>query len=547
MRVYSRVLLVFILNVSIITFVFSQNKSVTSKIEKVTVFQHGAQIYRKANTNVKVGHQIIRLSNLSNNIDVASIQVNGKGKFTIMSVTHQINYLKEITKNKRIKVLNDSIIMLNDEVAVRNQVIMAFNDEKQLLKANQSLKSQNTNLKASEIKLAADFFRSRFREIYSELGKLNKQIAKLQVEVAKVRKTLNQLQRYRAPKGVGEILVEVEAKLASSIKLEFDYLIYNAGWTPQYDIRAKDINSSIELHYRANIFQNSGVEWKKVKLTVSTGNPRNNSIMPVLSPWYLGFRTVGGGTLQNISLADEDMEVIATQRSVPPAPRAAKVATHYSNANNSSNYTTVSQGQTNTKFAISLPYTIPSTNKKVSVKVQKWNLNADYRYYCAPRISEDVYLQARITGWEELSLLPGVVNIFFDGTYVSKSQLNPMSISDTLDISLGIDKSIIVKRKKVKDSSSKSIIGSNKKMKVAWDIVVRNNKSQTVNLFLQDQIPLTYREDVEVKLNDKSGANYDSKRGFLSWNLEIKPHYKKELKYSYQIKYPKDLMVNSIW
>jgi len=84
-------------------------------------------------------------------------------------------------------------------------------------------------------------------------------------------------------------------------------------------------------------------------------------------------------------------------------------------------------------------------------------------------------------------------------------------------------------------------------MKVAWNIVVRNNKSQTVNLFLQDQIPLSYRDDVDIKLNNKSGANYDEKRGFLNWKLEIKSKYKKEIKYSYQIKYPKDLMVNGIW
>ncbi len=544
MKIYSKLLLVFILNVSMITFAYAQDKIVKSKINNVTVFQRGAQIYRMANTNVKAGHQIIRLGNLSNNIDVASIQVNGKGAFTIMSVTHQINYLKEIKNNKRILVLRDSLEMLNDRVVVNNQIITAFSDEIILLKANQSLKSQNTNLKASEIKAAADFYRKRYREIYSGQGKLNKKNSKIHIKIAKLQRSLSLVQQYRAPKGVGEILVEIEAKQASNIKLEFDYLIRNAGWIPQYDIRAKDINSDIELHYRANIYQNSGVDWKKVNLTVSTGNPRHNSIMPVLSPWYLGFRANSYGGLMEVMSDDVDVESVERAE---PAPRAAKVSLFKGNANNSSNYTTVSQGQTNTKFAISLPYTIPSTNKRVSVKVQKWKLNADYRYYCAPRISEDVYLQARITGWEELSLLPGQVNIFFDGTYVSKSQLNPMAISDTLDISLGIDKNIIVKRTKVKDSSSKSIMGSTKKMKVAWNIVVRNNKSQTVNLFLQDQIPLSYRDDVDIKLNNKSGANYDEKRGFLNWKLEIKSKYKKEIKYSYQIKYPKDLMVNGIW
>ena len=539
-------ILVFVFSFSIIVNAYSQDKSVKSKIENVTVFQRGAQIYRHANTKVNKGHQLIRLSNLSNNIDASSIQVRGSGDFTIMSVTHQINYLKEIKNNKRIKVLNDSLEMLNYKIVVNNQFISAFSDEISLLKANQSLKSQNSNLKAIEIKAAADFYRSRFREIYSEQAKIDRKNNKIRKEIVKLQRALHQVKQYRAPKGVGEIIVEIEARQTANIKLDFDYLIRNAGWVPKYDIRAKDINSDIELHYRANIYQNSGVDWNKVKLTVSTGNPRNNNIMPVLTPWYIGFRDNAYGGLMK---AEDNLEIEMddSEETAALAPRAAKISTLQSSANNSSNYTTVSQGQTNTKFSIDLPYSIPSTNKRVSVKVQKWKLKADYRYFCAPRISEDVYLQARITGWEELSLLPGQVNIFFDGTYVSKSMLNPMAISDTMDISLGVDKSIIVNRSKVKDSSSKSILGSTKKMKVAWNIVVRNNKSQEVNLFLQDQIPLSYREDVEIKLNEKSGANYNDKNGFLSWKLEIKPHYKKELEYNYQIKYPKDLMINGIW
>ncbi|MCK5846993.1 MAG: mucoidy inhibitor MuiA family protein [Bacteroidales bacterium] len=541
MKTYSKILLTIILSVSIITTSYSQKNIVKSKISKVTVFQQGAQIYRKANTKIKIGHQIIHLSNLSNNIDINSIQVDGKGKFTIMSVTHQINYLKQIKRNKRIVSLTDSITLYRDKVSDKTQIIRAFQDEINLLRANQSLKSQNVNLKASDIKIAADFYRARFRDIYYQEGKLKRENVKLKKEISNMQKQLNQLQRNNSPKGVGEILVEIESELASNASIEFNYLVQNVGWTPQYDIRAIDIKSKIELHYRANIYQNTGVDWNNVQLTVSTGNPRRNGVMPVLRPWYLRFNNTSTDN-EMIEMASDDMDMALKDKS-----RTAKASYLQSGAMNSANFTTVNKGQINTKFEISLPYTIPSTNKRVSVKIQKWLLDAEYRYYCAPRISEDVFLQARITGWEELSLLPGMVNIFFDGTYVSKTQLNTLHISDTLDISLGADKGIIVKRTKVKNSTSTTIIGSSKKLKVEWDIVVRNNKSQEVNLFLQDQIPVTLLEDVDIKLNEKSGAIYNQKNGFLSWKLSLAPRYKKELNYDYQIKYPKDLIINGIW
>ncbi len=540
MKTYLKLLLVIALGVSNITESYSQETVIESKIIDVTVFQQGAQIYRKSNTSIKKGHQIIRLSNLSNNIDVSSIQVNGKGKFTIMSVTHQINYLKQIDRNKRIIVLIDSIAMLKDKISQKDQIIRAFQEEINLLKANQSLKANGANLKVAEIKMAADFYRARFREIYYEEGELKKQQVKLQSEMTKIQQTLNVIQRNRAPKGVGEILVEIESQLASKIIINFNYLVSNAGWIPQYDIRAIDIKSDIELHYRANIYQNTGVDWNNIKLTVSTGNPRQNGIMPVIRPWYLSIRNPNA-YIMGVSISEDeayDTESVA----VRSKSKALK-----SNVLNSANFTTVKTGQTNTKFEISLPYSIPSTNKKVSVKIQKWLLPADYRYYCAPRMSEDVFLQARIAGWEELNLLAGNVNIFFDGTYVSKSYINPMAVSDTLDISLGVDKNIIVKRTKVKDSSSKSIMGKNKKMNVAWNIVVRNNKTQEINLFLQDQIPLSYQEDVFIKLNEKSDADYNEKTGYLGWKLELPARNKKVIKYDYQIKYPKDLSISGVW
>ena len=183
----------------------------------------------------------------------------------------------------------------------------------------------------------------------------------------------------------------------------------------------------------------------------------------------------------------------------------------------------------------------------MNVKVQKWELAADYRYYAAPRLDPDVFLQARITGWEDLSLLGGEVNIFFEGTYVGKSYLNPTVLSDTLDISLGRDKNIIIKRKKVKDKNSTSILGSTKKMNIAWSIEVKNNKAAKIHLVVQDQIPLSTRKDVVVTLGDKSAAKYDLKTGFLTWDIQLDAKKGKKLNFNYSIKYPKEVTLSNVW
>jgi len=530
------------LAITLILSASDNDKKVKSKIKSVTVFQNGAQIYRTASTSLKKGHQIIRLSDLSTTINPQSIQVKGKGNFTIMSVTHQINYLKEIKKNKRIISLTDSIELLTSKQQYQKQIVAAYGEEIQLLKSNMSLKGNNSKLTINEIKAAADFYRARFREIYSEKLKINEKISKQQIEINKLRNALNLLQQRRAPKGVGEILVEINANEQINAKFTFDYLVNNAGWTPLYDIRAINVDKPIEMHYRANIYQNTGIDWNNIKLAVSTGNPRQNGIIPSLNVWYLNYYKSQGASNSLSYKLEDDMEVSAAPRS-----KAMTISQSSINAMNSSNFTKVSQNQTNTIFKISLPYTIPSSNKRVNVKVQKWELSATYRYYAVPRIDPDAFLQARITGWEDLNLMAGAVNIFFEGTYVGKSYLNPANLNDTLDISLGRDKNIVIERRKIKDKNSSAVFGGSKKMNVAWNISVRNNKKDAIHLVIKDQLPLSNRKDIEVRLLQSSGAQFDGKTGFLTWDLNISSKQKKSLDFQYQIKYPKDVNLSNIW
>ncbi len=518
------------------------NKKVKSTIKSVTVFQNGAQIYRVASAFLKKGHQIIRLSDLSTTINPQSIQVKGKGNFTIMSVTHQINYLKEIKKNKRIIILTDSIELLTSRLNNQKQIIAAYDIETQLLKSNMALKGDNSKLTVTEIKNAADFYRARFREIYTDKLKINEKLAKQQQEIYKLKNALNLLQKRRTPKGVGEILVEINTDEQVNAKFTFDYLVNNAGWTPLYDIRAIDVDKPIELHYRANIYQNTGIDWNNIKLAISTGNPHQNGIIPQLNAWYLNYYKVQTGRNSLSYDIEDNLEVSAA-----PRPKAMTISKNLTNAMNSSNYTSVSQNQTNTIFKISLPYTIPSSNKRVNVKVQKWELPASYRYYAVPRIDPDAFLQARITGWEDLNLMAGSVNIFFEGTYVGKSYLNPINLNDTLDISLGRDKNIVIERRKIKDKNSNAVFGGSKKINVAWNISIRNNKKDAIHLVIKDQLPLSNRKDIEVRLLQKSSAKFDEKTGFLTWDMNINSKQKKSLDFQYQIKYPKEIIISNIW
>ena len=542
---------ILILLVSLLWVPLKAQKNVDSKIKKVTVFLQGAQITRTATSSLKKGRTEVVISGLSTVLDPNSIQVKGKGNFTLMSVRYQINYLKKSKLDKRIKEMQDSVQMLQNKKSLNQQFYNALNQEQQMLIANKAIGGANTGVNVTDLKALADYYRVRLKDIYTKMYNINSDNQKL---AKKINKLNMQIQQSRAnyQTTVGEIALDLEVKENTQAQFTINYLVRNAGWNPQYDIRATDVHHPVQLQYRSLIHQNTGVEWKNVMLTVSTGNPNRNSIIPTMNPWYLSYynNSYKAKTLSRSQPMQAELLEIEDDMEISSSPTLdSKGAANSGSpiANNSSNYTTVNNSQTTTLFKISIPYTIPSTNKVVNIKIQKVELNTSYRYYCVPKLSLEAYLQARITGWESLSLLPGKVNIFFDGTFVGKSYINPHNISDTLDISLGQDQNIKVERTKIKDKTGKVVLGSTKKATIGWDISVRNGKSDKISITIQDQIPLSNIEDIEIILNNKDNARYTKENGFLIWDLEIEPKKTVKKSFNYTVKYPKKYTISNQW
>lgn len=196
--------------------------------------------------------------------------------------------------------------------------------------------------------------------------------------------------------------------------------------------------------------------------------------------------------------------------------------------------------QTTVEFEIKNPYTIKSENKNYSIDLDVYELPAEFKYYCVPKINNDAFLLAYLIDWEKYNLLEGEANIFFENTYIGKTLLDVRYASDTLKISLGRDKNVVINREKIKDFTSKKTIGAKKEETRAWKITVKNNKNQTVNLTLLDQVPVSTLEEIEVNALDITGAIHNKESGEIKWDLVLAPSEKKELQLKYAVKYPKN-------
>lgn len=517
-------------------------KTVKSEIKEVSVFLTGAQITRVGNTNINPGTSQLIFEELPYNINAQSIQVSAKGDFTILSVQHQLNYLKSQQISKEIKALKDSIEILNDQLNTDKDMQVVYQEEESMIKSNKSIGGQNVGVKIQDLKDGAEYFRTRLTDIKTKWYALARKITKANMEIARLKNQLNQLNS-KENKPTSDVILTVTSKAPVNATLTLSYLVNDAGWTPIYDLRAKDINNPVELSYKGNVWQTSGEDWDKVSLALNTGNPMLSGSKPALAVWYLYLnydyaKKKSKGRSESMTMAKE---MASEESKLEESSDESKVS-----ATTGADYTTVQDNQTNTEFKIDIPYSIPTDGKLYVVEVQKLTIPATYEYYCAPKLDKDAFLIAHATGWEVYNLISGEMNLFFEGTYVGKSYLDVANTNDTLDISLGRDKNIVVSRTKMKDFSKKSFIGSYKKETRGFDIEVRNKKKQAVNILIEDQFPLSTNKEIEVEQIEPStnsghaDSKYDASNGKITWKFELKPAETKKMKMQYAVKYPKN-------
>jgi uncharacterized protein (TIGR02231 family) len=376
----------------------------------------------------------------------------------------------------------------------------------------------------------------------------------MNARLSKLKNFQNDAKLHPKPKGPSHrITVTLSSTAAATGKMIVSYLVSEAGWTPLYDMRADVTGGNINMNYKAQVYQNSGEDWENIKLNISTNNPFQNKTLPTMHPWYI---TYNNYQLQQKELdyKRKNLEISRNNNvnygNVPrPVTEAIEDAVYTNNsgvaynAKTTADFTTVVDHMISAEFQIDLPYDIKSNNEQHMVLIKNMNIPAQYRYYTIPKLDQQAYLIAELTNLSDLQLVPAQANIFFDGSYIGETYLNPSQLDDTVNFSLGKDPNIIVRRTLMKDECKERIVGSNKEQTKAYNIEIRNLKSAPVEIIVLDQIPITTNPEIEIIVLDKDRAMHTEKSGNLEWKLKIKPKEKENINFRYRVKHNKDMQI----
>lgn len=523
-------------------------KVINAKLDKATVYLQGAHLYYTENVSLRTGINEFAFENISPYINQPSIQASIKNG-VVMDMKYELVY--EETKPKasvikkyehEIQQVLDSLEDLNyDDKDIDNKV-RVLTTEKNMLLSNRLIKGDPLRDSLPLLQQGMAFLKEKLNAIYAEELKHERtknNIAKKRALLNNRYQTLLLLQNgdvnpNQDAKPIHRVLVTVYSEVAvANTALSFNYFIQNANWVPAYDLQALSTNSTLKLNYFANVSQNSGLDWKNIPLTLSTSTPTQNNTKPVLSPWYLSYQVYNNfASPSTNSIMDLKKESLNFRDQNDDAITELNTVLDYIN---------VTENLLRVEYEIKLNYTLNSDGKTHKVLIDDKNVPMTLQFAAIPKLSSDAFLMARITGWEEMNIIPGSARLYFDGSFVGEMYLNPQTTDDTLNVNLGRDKSFATTRKKIKEKRKERFIDNDKVETRTIELVVRNTKNQTIDIEVEDQIPVVSgTNEIKVTLKDSDGAELDAPSGSLKWKLKLKPKEAKKLQFTYEIRYPKD-------
>ncbi len=546
-------------------------------LKHATVFLKGAEITSKADLKLPAGESEIIFTNVAGNINQQSLNVGTTNGAAVQSAIFQNNYLEEIKVTARAKELEDSINYLTD---IRNDIY--FNQEVavqqiKVLNDNQELYGEQKGVSVEDLQKMMDLIKARLKPLMQARTKYTNELIKVDKRIAKMKQQMDEeTQKNNVPGGI--ILVKFYCKHPTSSTVTITYVSNNASWAPSYDLRVNRVNQPIDLTYKAHVRQNTGIEWKNISLTLSGGNPNEGTQAPGIRPWYLSvYRPQPVVSEYKVPLIDknapggrrvitgEEIDKMATRNttsmvSTSPGVYSQGDGTLYyidgvqTNSNRGINmressinkYTQADIRGINTRFNIDIPYTIPSDDKVHNVAIKNYQLPATFRHYTIPKLDKDVFIQAQVTDWQEYNLLSGNTSIFFEGTYIGEGRIDMKNIEDTMYISLGRDKKVIVSRTQDKKQTTVRSIKANMEQSYTYKLDIRNTRTTAVQLVVVDQIPVSNDNDIDIKDIELSGATLEKNKGIVTWRLDLTPNDAKALQLKYTIKYPKDKRINNL-
>lgn len=581
-----------------------------AKLNEATVYPSGATLTLTATANVTQGSNDIVIEGLSPFIDLNSLKISASNGVVIASSEFSTDYLKASVEAKDLAVLRDSLKHYQNKQKALDRDLKVQQQLLSLLVSGTSnnMTSKEKATATTEISSNMELYRTKAPGILTAIANVEQAIKDNNERITALTKQIQQDERKVGQKRSGIVTLAMTSPMATKTTFTIQYFTDYANWTPCYDINIADMKGDVAINAKAKVSQQTGLDWEHVRLTLSNATPNRNVKAPVLNAWMLDYyraRAYGQPGASNtiayskaapiaeemagVAYEDADVDYAVKIRGVSSVnasttplyvvngqvfdgdistldPNMIASTTVLKDATATSlygsrgangvvvitlktmdDYVEMKETEMNVTYDISLPYTIPGNGKQQTIDLKRHNVKADYYFYTAPRLDNQVYRMAKISDWERLNLLDGEATINYQGTFLGSTYLSTKSsVEKEINLSLTQEKQITVKREINPTLSSTKTTGNTTTAVRSYTIKVKNNRSTAATVMVKDQYPVSVRKEIEVKvltLTPAPTTNVEN-TGIVTWQTTLAPGETKEFVITYSAKYPKEHSVD---
>ncbi|MBI5696435.1 MAG: mucoidy inhibitor MuiA family protein [Nitrospirae bacterium] len=525
-----------------------------SAITSVTVYPDRAMVTRTANVALGKGDSRVVFPDLPGEAMEDSVRVSGQGAAgtRLGTVETKRMYLEAVT-NEAAKGLLAQLQALKDDDRRLTDELVLMNAQRDFYKAIQFHDAEVWSKEITQGRPAAEDWAKLVSFLVDGQGKAAERLRGIDVERRGLKDRMDALQKQIneiSAQGAREQLtasIAVSASSPGDLELELSYVVMGASWMPAYEARADVDKGTVELTYQGEVAQSTSEDWKSVELAMSTARPAVGASPPVMYPWYIRtleprvFREEQQMMNKRAYMGEMDMmadkAMVGSVMASAPMPAPAEVMTSQA----------VTSGTT-VQFKAVTRQDVPPDGSSHKVTIAVDTFKSEFEYYTVPKLMPNAYLKGVLSNDREYPLLPGQAAVFLGGDYLGKSVLPMTAPDEKLELALGIDDGIKVKRELVKrHEEDAGFLSKTRRINYIYRITVESYKKAARKITVQDQLPVSQQQEVVVKaVKLEPEPTTKDENGFLGWAFEISPKEKKTITIEYYVEFPRDREVGGI-
>jgi len=304
------------------------------------------------------------------------------------------------------------------------------------------------------------------------------------------------------------------------------YPVQNARFEVRYRLRLDSAEQAVILEPRLLVSQNTGSDWKQVRLTASTTKPSYRLDVPQPTVQVLRPRPP-----KQEEARRKRSEMMAFADRAPGAQGASMPS---------------AKAQANTyDIRLEVPgrVDIPADNRPRPFAMPSLSLEADVHARIVPQRDAAAYVHAEWTMPASDSLVAGMAEVLRDQAVVGRTRLPQLLPGQTHAQGFGIDPALDVTVERDPIQRDESFFGGKQRWLRVQSVRVESAHSKAMAVRMIDSVPVPGDDAISVELagDEPSQRNVEDRKGVHAWTATLAPGGNKRWETRVTISAPADM------